>query len=66
MRERCKRLQEHALRWFLFALRRDDQGIQSAAAAWAQPRRETVSEVEACSPGLLSAGIICALQGEGW
>lgn len=65
--KRSKSLLEHVFLWFLFPLRRDNQGILSPAAAEAQPRRETTScTVEACSPGLLSAGFIYALQGEGW
>ena len=46
-----------------FHPRSDNQGTLSAAAAWAQPRRETASEEEACSAGLHSTGIV---QGEGW
>lgn len=53
-------------RLVLFHPRSDNQGTLSTAAAWAQPRRETASEEDACSAGLHSTGIIRAVQGERW
>lgn len=41
-----------------FQPRSNNQGTLSAAATWAQLRRETASEEEGCRPGLLSNGII--------
>lgn len=59
-------LEEDAPRRFLCPTRKYNQESLSAPAALAQPRRETASEEDVCSPGLLSPGIICVPRRGGW